>query len=110
MVKSTDRAHGSNVEKSRKYHLLETYFNTCIHPESFTKELGLMSHPELLLVSKITPVRLRTRNKSHYVKETKNCALPHLCTASKQRRLLLSDRFPARAVCTWPRADDTHIR
>jgi len=76
-------AHGSNVEKSRKYQLLGTYFNTRIHPESFTKELGMMSHLELLLVTKITPVRLRSRNESHNVKETKNCALPHLCTTVK---------------------------
>jgi hypothetical protein len=89
MVKSTDRAHGSNVEKSRKYQLLGTYFNTRIYPESFTKELGMMSHLERLLVTKITPVRLRTRNKSQNVKETTNCTLPHLCTADKQRRLLL---------------------
>jgi len=87
MVKSKDTAHGSNVEKSLKYQLLATYFNIRIHPESFTKECGMLSHPELLLVTKITPVRLRTRNKSHRVKETKNCALPHLCAASKQRRM-----------------------
>jgi hypothetical protein len=32
-VKSTDRAHGSNVETSRKYQLLGTEYNTRIHPE-----------------------------------------------------------------------------
>jgi hypothetical protein len=32
-VKSTDRAHGSNVETSRKYQLLGIEYNTHIHPE-----------------------------------------------------------------------------
>ena len=32
---------------------------------------------------------LNTRNKSHYVKESKNYSLPHLCTVPKQRRMLL---------------------
>jgi len=82
-----DRTHGSNLEKSRKYQLLAIYFNVRMQPESFTKELGTLSHPELLLCTKITPVRLSTRNKHHHVKETKICTLPHLCTASKQRRM-----------------------
>ena len=110
MMKSTDTAHGCNVEKSRKYQLLATYFNIRTHPESFTKELGKLSHPELLLVTKTTPVRLSTRNKSHYVNETKICALRHLCRASKQSECFSDcDRIPARAVWTRPRAGDTHI-
>lgn len=99
MVKSTDRAHGSNTEKSWKYQLLGTYFNTRVHPEPFTKEYGTLSHPALLLITKIAPVRSITRNNSHYAKEPQNCALPHLRTASKQqRRVQDCDRFPARAV------------
>ena len=66
-VKSTDRAHGRNVEKSWKYQLLATYFNIRIHPESFTKKISTLSHPELLLVTKITSVRLTLRWLMSYI-------------------------------------------
>jgi hypothetical protein len=83
MVTSTDRAHGTNLETSRKYQLLGTYHNTRIHCESFTYESDIIFHPAFVLSIKITSVRLRNRNNSHYVRKnnfkriSKTCAPPH---------------------------------